>query len=422
MNGIKLLWLAALAFGFTNGQAGDLKDKIAIGFNLNSQKLYGDTYDGTFEYGGNPLNVRLNFKPHAFVETDFGYAKSAALLEGAALKTELVNLGFKFGYRFLHQKRITPIAYLGLGLLSFRDFDGQVFNDGYGAIGSGVELFLHRKLGLNLTADYRFTSGDDFDGSRAGHGRDNFLTLSAGLNLYLGNRHADELEEYLDLWRPEAFAPVQSIQYEAMATENSHAPEPVNVEALTQLSQKRDDLLQSIAERDKDIKLLKLKLTLLKEQTEELRETVEINRVMSGVQPWGKQGSEAADSYLVHYQNALVFYRTENYQQAIKTFKFLLDESPYHALSSNCLYWLGECYFNLEDFGAAAVSFEKAAALSPPDNKFKTQMMQLMLGLSYWKAGRTIDARLEFQKLLQTAPDSELDALTREYLGQLNLY
>lgn len=397
--------------------AGDIKDRLSLGFNVSSQKLYGDNHVGTFEFGGNPLDIRLNFKPYAFLGTDFGYARAKAATGSAVLTTELVNLGFKLGYRFLHTKRVTPLAYVGVGLLSFRDFEGDVFGDGYGAFGTGVELFLHDKLGLNLTADYRISTGDDFDGSRLGEGRDNFLNLSAGLQFYLGNRRAEELEEYLQLWRASDLQPVETVQAETVAEDESVAHQTSEVERMQKLAQQREELLHSIAEKDDNISLLKLKLSMLNEQAQEIQDRAEIERLLAR----SNDGNQENQEYMAQYQTALQYYREQNFTQARELLKSVLEQYPFHTMTSNTLYWLGESHFSAGEYRAAATAFEKSLSLSNPDEKFRNKVTRLMLGLSYWNAGEVVDARLELQKLLQTEPHEKLDALTRTFLKQLDL-
>lgn len=405
---LSLFWLL-VSFLATNVFAGDIKDKIALGMSANSQKLYGDSFTGDFKFGGNPVNFRFGFMPSMYLESDLGYSQSLALLTNTTLKTEMFHAGLKLGYRFLHTKSINPITYLGTGVVAFRGFDDEIFGDGYVSFGGGIEAFPHKRFGLNFMADYRLTTGDDFDGSRAGWGRDNFLNLNAGVFFYLGNRNAGDLDKYLDQWRPDKVEPVDvsTVQPVEENPQKGARRKQLNDE----MASRRQALLDSIAVRDLDIRLLKIKLTLLSQQAESVRANPEIFNTPGAVQQ--------DNNYDSRFQTGLEFYRARNYGQAVTTFRTLLDEQPFHSRNGSCLYWLGESYFNAHQFPDAVDAFEQARGMIHPGEIERGQLVQLMLGLSYWNAGKKIDARVELKRLLQTSPGGEIETLTQEYLQQM---
>ncbi len=412
--------LTALAFTWvvvSPTWAGDLKDKVGFGFTVNRQKLFGDSHNGVFKFGGNPLNIRFNFKPYMFAETDFGYMQTVVAVDRGVLKTQLANLGAKVGYRLFHRDRVSPLAYIGFGVLSFRNHDGEIYSDGYGALGGGLEVLVHERVGLNLTADYRLTTGDDFDGATRRSGRDNLLSIGAGVVVYISDRRHDKFDDDMqNMWYPSGKVDLEQVEPDDQPAK-TQIPDTREQAAMLDLARERAELVKTLAERNKDIHLLKLKLTFLNEQTEMLSEQLETLRPASA----DATVLSSTTAYLVHYQNALALYREQDYQRAIKTLAYLVQEHPYHSMTGSSQYWLGECLFGTSDYAGAALAFEKAIAMTPPGEQRMTEMSRLMLGLSYWKDGKEGDAELEFGKILQTEPITQFDTLAQRYIDELRM-
>ena len=70
------------------------------------------------------------------------------------------------------------------------------FWDGYVALGAGTEFFASDFLAVNVTADFRYTSGDGFDGGFDGSRKDGYLNLGLGF-IYHFDRHSNQGEPYI---------------------------------------------------------------------------------------------------------------------------------------------------------------------------------------------------------------------------------
>lgn len=417
MKRIGLVSLVLVIFWFSSLFASGMKDKLAIGFNVNGQKLYGDTRTGGFEFGGNPLNLRYNFKPYAYLETDIGYSQVSAEFGSNVVSTDMVGVGVKLGYRLFDQSRLNPLFYVGLGALNFKGSNSQRLWDGYGALGGGAEFFLNRFLGLNLTGDYRYTTGDDFDGGNGSAGTDAFLNLSLGINYYIGRRQGYDSDADLTEWIPGQSAPVEEVESENSAIEvaKQFAGTSAN-EEFKMLTFKRNQLLHSIEQRDKDIRLLQAKVATLNEHTEEVRDKMQMEGLM-GSSDSDVKSLNIADSYLVQFRNGLVLYEAGYYENAIDTFNSLLKQNPGHRLASNCWYWLGESYYSTDDFVAAVDAFQNARARN--NNSSRSEMILLMLGLSHWRSGNLTQARMDLENLLKSSVTNQYQALASEYLEEI---
>ena len=104
------------------------------------------------------------------------------------------------------------------------------------------------------------------------------------------------------------------------------------------------------------------------------------------------------------YREALKDYRDRRYDQAIGEFTETLSMAPKSDLADNAEYWIGECYYALNNYERAIVAFEKV--LTYPKSE-KLDDAQLKLGYSYLKVGKKEEAVAAFKKVLSTYPDSE---------------
>ncbi len=222
MKRFQFLIVLLLTFGFISLNAGEIKEKLGIGFIVNSQRLFGDTRNGNFTYGVNPMVLRYNIKPFAYLESDIGFTQLTTQIEGFDRRTEIFNLGVKAGYRFLHTQKINPLLYLGLGMFNSQVDKWSRTWGGYGAVGVGTELFLNNFIGINLNADYRYTTGDNFDGGNISSRKDGFINIGLGLNYYLGKRTKYMPNQEFTNSTPESDLFVEQVPAENKTTGNNN--------------------------------------------------------------------------------------------------------------------------------------------------------------------------------------------------------
>ncbi|MFQ6114571.1 MAG: outer membrane beta-barrel protein, partial [bacterium] len=236
---ILLLWHAGVT-------AGDFKEKIGLGFNVNTHKLFGDTDNGKFVYGINPVQVRYSIKPYVFLESEVTIGQLSNRWPSVNRTTDMINLGLNVGYRFWHAKRVNPLVYAGIGVFNFNLGTGSRYWDGYGAVGAGAEFLLGSRFGLNLTGDFRYTTGDDFDRANTGNHRDSFLTLGIGLFYYPGGRSSFSSEPVLTETASEELSPYEEIVDENPAlTEMNDIDNNASGVDLDFLASQKEELLET---------------------------------------------------------------------------------------------------------------------------------------------------------------------------------
>lgn len=173
--------------------SGGIKDKLGLGLNINAHKLYGDTRSGDLGLGGGNLLLRYRLKPALFLESELGFLRLSTKVNGTTLNTNMLNFGAKAGYTFAGSQIYQPFIYFGLGALNFSENGNGRYWDGYAALGAGTEFFVSDFLAINVTADFRYTSGDGFDGGIAGAGKDGYLNLGLGF-IYHFDRNSNPVD------------------------------------------------------------------------------------------------------------------------------------------------------------------------------------------------------------------------------------
>ena len=117
--------------------------------------------------------------------------------------------------------------------------------------------------------------------------------------------------------------------------------------------------------------------------------------------------------YRMAYNDALNNYFNNDYLEAIQEFRILITREPNGAYADNAQYWIGECYYSLEDFESAITEFEKVFAF---EENNKSDHALFKIAISYEQLGRYMKARENMNRFLQDYPDSELASQARDFL------
>ncbi len=85
------------------------------------------------------------------------------------------------------------------------------------------------------------------------------------------------------------------------------------------------------------------------------------------------------------YKKSYKMYDDKQFEQAIASFSDYMQKFPTNALVENCLYWIGECYYAMEDYTTAKSYFSQSIERYPSGNKrqdakIKYEMSQKKLG------------------------------------------
>lgn len=257
--------------------SGGIKDKLGLGLNINAQKLYGDTRSGDLGIGGGNLLLRYRLKPALFVESELGFLRLSTKVNGTTLNTNMLNFGAKAGYTFAGSQIYQPFIYFGLGALNFSGNGNGRYWDGYAALGAGTEFFVSDFLAVNVTADFRYTSGDGFDGGIAGAGKDGYLNLGLGF-IYHFDRNSNPVD-----WDPfisEVFPESEPLYLEVAETKDDEETDGI-VESTDQ--ELNMQTLQSLIEEEQAPRVEESSMTWEEDIPPELDRTQET--IVYTVQP-----------------------------------------------------------------------------------------------------------------------------------------
>jgi len=143
----------------------------------------------------------------------------------------------------------------------------------------------------------------------------------------------------------------------------------------------------------------------------------EMSRLKSG-EPISSAPEYNAAQYKQGYMNSLSNFQNQEFGEAIKGFRDLVESDATNDLADNSQYWLAECYYAQKNFKRAIVEFAKVFTYAGTD---KNDDAQLKIGLSYQSMGNIIKAREEFQRMVDYFPGSEYYPKAKEALKQLSI-
>ncbi|MFO7768275.1 MAG: tetratricopeptide repeat protein [bacterium] len=213
------------------------------------------------------------------------------------------------------------------------------------------------------------------------------------------------------------------------------------LEEMARTDQEQSQELQALR---RDMEQMGSKVTMTEEQTAEMSSRLEnlstrislLTDDVSRLKEGGTAGSggrvtftEQPDSpppagrVQAAYDDALALYYTAvssrdpaRARQAIEEFGTVLSTSPGSDLADNAQYWVGECYYWLEEFDRALEAFRKVFDHQHTD---KYDDAQLKIGITYRRMGQREEAIEAFRTFLERYPDSEYAGVARKNLNEL---
>jgi tol-pal system protein YbgF len=115
------------------------------------------------------------------------------------------------------------------------------------------------------------------------------------------------------------------------------------------------------------------------------------------------------------YNAAMAEYQSRKYEAAIASFKEILTVAPTSSLADNAQYWIGECYYAMNNFDQALAAMTRVSADFPKSNKLadasvKTAMINQRLG-------KNDIARDQFRTVVANFPGTDASAIASKHLS-----
>jgi len=389
------------------------KDGIGLSLHGGVMNFVDDVTPQNFGYVG-AASVDLPLSRNFSVQVAGGLSQQQLGPTDSEFSTQLATFDICGALRLPITSFLWPKFYLGAGVINFQRGDWPRYWDAEGIAGGGIELKLSKRLGFGVFADYRYTSGDDFDGAADGS-PDGYMTARAGLQYKFFTK--DKKKESPLAAKVVEMDKQQKVDEEFLtrllsANENSETS-IVQDTATSDINIQMDDQIKSlkrtIAERDQAIARIKAEI-----QAADQRIALLEMELKGDESPTATTHLSDVSDFKEEYQIGIQKYNEKAYSEAIDIFASLLATDPANKLASNCQYWIGECEYASKNFDKAIAAFERALQYT---NSPKADDALIMLGKSYRQMSQNEIAIQYFQRLLTEYPDSEYAALAQKYLG-----
>jgi len=120
------------------------------------------------------------------------------------------------------------------------------------------------------------------------------------------------------------------------------------------------------------------------------------------------------ETYKQFYIDALSRYQNGDFMGAIDQFEVLVANDSKNDYADNAQYWLGECYYALDDHARAIAAFRKVSMLGDAN---KADAAQYKIGASYLNSGDQARGYNELERLLELFPESPLRDKVKQILA-----
>ncbi len=400
-----LLWTIPLFAGDNTPQG----TKIGLHYGaLNFQSDVSPENIGNFGEG----TVTLPFSKKFSIMLASGYGTQRFIPYNDLITTQLISCDVRGVFKLPMYSLISPKLYLGAGIINFTRANWPSYWDGAGLAGGGFDVGLSKRLSLSLTADYRFTSGDDFDGIAKG-GKDSYLTARAGIQYSLPKDETKESHllartlEFRDQEKEHRSKLPNYVSVDETSASGKVISNKVSTVPDTALINQIQHLGKLVDMRDETIQQVKNKLVALDQ---------EISSLQTEVEQKSQKESLNTDDFITEYNIGVKKFDERDYTAAVKIFKTLMAQDPTNSLASNCQYWIGECEYATQHFENAVDAFQRT--LEYP-NSTKLDDALIMLGLSFKKINQLEVAKQYFEKLLAEYPESEYANFAKRSMASL---
>lgn len=105
------------------------------------------------------------------------------------------------------------------------------------------------------------------------------------------------------------------------------------------------------------------------------------------------------------YEQGLALFREGKFNEAYRTFTAYIAQNPTGKMAPNARFWLGDCYYNQQEYELAILEYQKVIADHP--NHAKAPAALLKQGLAFEKLNDLSTAKIVYKKLLVDYAKSE---------------
>ncbi len=133
-----------------------------------------------------------------------------------------------------------------------------------------------------------------------------------------------------------------------------------------------------------------------------------------GARPGGSPAAQPAEAL---YQEGFELFKKREYAKAREKFQQFLKANPSSDFAEGAMYFVAETYFAERDYENAILRYEELLVRYPKGRRVPAALLQQ--GFAFKELGAPKDARVAFQKILDTFPNSTEATLAKVELPKL---
>jgi tol-pal system protein YbgF len=118
------------------------------------------------------------------------------------------------------------------------------------------------------------------------------------------------------------------------------------------------------------------------------------------------------------YQKALESFYAMKYKQAQTTWAEFVKGFPKDPLVPNAIFWQGECFFQMQDYANAVLTYQQVIEKHAKSNKYRPALLKQ--GISFFKLEKDQAGKLVLEDLIKKFPDSAEAKRAQAYLKESN--
>jgi tol-pal system protein YbgF len=105
------------------------------------------------------------------------------------------------------------------------------------------------------------------------------------------------------------------------------------------------------------------------------------------------------------YDQGLELFRASKFNEAYRTFSDYISKYPKGKMAPNARFWLGDCYYNQQEYELAILEYQKVVENFPNDGKAPAALLKQ--GLAFEKLKDNETAKIVYNKLMKDYPKSD---------------
>ena len=127
----------------------------------------------------------------------------------------------------------------------------------------------------------------------------------------------------------------------------------------------------------------------------------------------GKATTDTAEALLAHADQAFKAHKFEEARQDYSEFATTFKKHPQR---SSAIYWVGECSYNMKDYGKAVLAYQEVIEKYPRSPKYRSSVLKQ--GMAFYQIGKDKAGRAVLQDLIDRFPKSPEATVAKKYIKE----